>query len=246
MTSFLECQKIKKERVSSLLNFLKEEIYSDRKTLMQVTNYTCSRRFYRFIKKFTLMGLIQKHEFEAPTGKLSLWGITNDGLAMVIQPEDSVFPARFEPNKLKGWSMQHHLLNQQVRLTLESKGGTNWVHGDRKNFLKQYDVKHRPDGLITLQNGQKIAIETERSLKTKQRYQEIMKSHLVARKAEKWHFVYYVLPDEQKKIALKKMFDDITFLTFSGRPIPIEPSHREVFKFYTVDELAALPSLSSI
>lgn len=246
MASYLECQKIKRDRIISLLNFLKEETYSDKSTIMHVINTKDRRHFYRFIDIFIKMGLIQKHVFDTPTGKLSLWGITNDGLAMVIQPEDTIFPARFEPHTLTGWSMQHHLLNQRVRLILESKGATNWINGDRKNFLTQYDVKHRPDGLITLPDGQQIAIETERNIKTKARYQEIMKSHLVARKADKWMYVYYVLPDEQKKIALKKMFDGITFLTFSGRPISIEPSHREVFKFYTVDELAALPSLSSI
>jgi hypothetical protein len=42
-------------------------------------------------------------------------------------------------------------------------------------------VKHRPDGLLTLPDGNVIAIETERRLKTRARYQSIMASHLLAR-----------------------------------------------------------------
>jgi hypothetical protein len=130
-------------------------------------------------------------------------------------------------------------LNQKVRLVLESQGATGWINGDRKHFLTEFNVKHRPDGVITLANGNRVAIETERNLKTPRRYQEIMKSHLVARKAEKWQHVYYVLPDEQKKMALTKIFDGIAFLNFGGRPIAIEQQHRDVFRFFTLDELKA-------
>ena len=236
-------QERKKEKIVLLLKFLKEETYSDKKILMKILNLSDGSfsGFYRLMSRVCELGLIQNHIFDAPGGKVSLWGITMDGIAMVIQPDDTVFPSRFEPSKLTGWSMQHHLLNQQIRLILESKGARDWINGDRKNFMAQFDVKHRPDGVITLANGQRIAIETERNLKTKARYQEIMKSHLVAKKAEKWQYVYYVLPDEQKKLALMKLFDSITFLTFSGRPITLEQGHRDAFKFFTVEELANQP-----
>lgn len=231
-------ERIKKgiEQTRLALLFLKEETYSDRNNLMLVTGITNRANFHRSMEKLIRKNLIKKYEFSAPGTKIMLWGITQDGIAVVLQPDD-VFSNRFEPAKLTGWSLQHHIMNQQIRLALEAKGATGWINGDRKNFLAQFDVKHRPDGVITLDSGQCIAIEAERSLKTKARYQEIMKSHLVARKAEKWQYVYYVLPDEQKKLALIKLFDSITFLTFSGRPIMLEPQHREVFKFFTMDEL---------
>lgn len=157
-----------------------------------------------------------------------------------MKPEDP-FPNRFEPSKLTGWSLQHHLLNQKIRLVLEAKGATNWLNGDRKHFLSLFKVKHRPDGVITLPNGQRVAIETERNLKTKARYQEIMKSHLLARTNEDWFLVYYIVPDEQKKLALMKLFDSIAFLTFNGRPMTLEAKHRNIFKFFTVEELENQP-----
>lgn len=230
------------EKTLSILNFLKEETYSDNNTLMKVLGLSKNSysAFFRFMQKINNLGFIQKYKFSAPGGTVILWGITMDGIALVLQPEDTVFPSVFEPSKLTGWSMQHHLLNQKIRLALEDAGATDWMNCDRKKFLTQYDVKHRPDGLATLPGGMRIAIETERTLKTKARYQEIMKSHLMARKSGKWMKVFYITPDEYKKNALIKLFSSITYLTFSGRPINLEQEHRDVFEFYTTDELNSL------
>lgn len=126
------------------------------------------------------MGLIQKHVHESRASRISLWGITADGLAVILTADDNIMPARFEPYRLTGWSLDHHLDNQLVRLTLEKNGATGWINGDRSTFLSQYSVKHRPDGLISLPDGRLIAVETERRIKTKARYQSIMASHLLA------------------------------------------------------------------
>jgi len=229
----------KAEKVNTLLRFLWEETYSNTDIFMELLKFKNHAPLSRLLNSLEKEGLIIRNTFEGVGGKVSLWGITVNGLAEVVGPEDKFIPPRFEPSKLTGWSLQHHLLNQKVRLVLESQGATGWINGDRKHFLAEFNVKHRPDGVVTLANGHRVAIETERNLKTPRRYQEIMKSHLVARKEEKWRHVYYVLPDEQKKMALTKIFDGIAFLNFGGRPIPIEQQHRDVFRFFTLDELKA-------
>lgn len=125
-------------------------------------------------------------------------GITSDGLAVVLTPDDKIFPPRFEPSKITGWTLEHHLDNQAARLILEKKGASGWINGDRATFLSQYQVKHRPDGLIILPGSTVIAIETERRLKTRARYQSIIASHLLARTRKLWIHVFYVIPDPQK------------------------------------------------
>jgi hypothetical protein len=230
------------EKVNTLLRFLWEDTYSNADIFMDLLKFKTHSPLYRLLASLEDRGLILKHIFEAPGGKVSLWGITMNGIAAAIGPDDKLIPPRFEPSKITGWGMQHHILNQQVRLILESQGATGWINGDRKHFLTEFNVKHRPDGVVTLANGHRVAIETERNLKTPRRYQEIMKSHLVARTAEKWRRVYYVLPDEQKKMALTKIFDGIAFLNFGGRPIAIEQKHRDVFRFFTLEELKAATS----
>lgn len=190
------------------------------------------KTFYRLLEKVEGMGWIQKYVFESRAGSLALWGIMQDGIGAVVTPEDKVFPARFELAKLKGWSLVHLILKQ--------KGATDWINGDRDTFLNQFKVKHRPDGLITLPDGRRMAIETERSLKTKTRYQQIIQSHLAARTAELWLGVFYVLPDEQKKRALMLLFDNITYVMANHRHVTLEGKHRRVFSFYIMEELKAL------
>lgn len=156
------------------------------------------KSLYSLLAKTERMGLIQKHVLESRTMKISLWGITSDGLAVVLTPDDKIFPARFEPSKMTGWTLEHHLDNQAARLILEKKGASGWINGDRATFISQYQVKHRPDGLLTLPDGNVIAIETERRLKTRSRYQSIIASHLLARTRKQWIYVFYVMPDPQK------------------------------------------------
>jgi hypothetical protein len=228
------------EKIRILLTFLKEETYSDFQTLMLLFSFKEHRPLYRLLAKVEQMGLIQKHTLESRASKIALWGITNDGLAVVLTPDDKVMPSRFEAYRITGWSLDHHLDNQLVRLTLEKKGAANWINGDRATFLSQYNVKHRPDGLITLPDSRVIAIETERRLKTKARYQSIMASHLMAISDKHWRYVFYVTPDTQKKRALKVIFDSISSVIVKNQHVTLEAKYREVFRIYTTEELSKL------
>lgn len=228
------------EKIKTLLNFLKEETYSDFKTLMLLFGFRNHKPLYTLLAKVERMGLIQKHGLTSRTMKISLWGITNDGLAVVVSPDDEAFPARFEPSKVSGWTLQHHLDNQAVRIILEKKGAYGWINGDRPTFLKRYQVKHRPDGVITLPGGTVIAIETERSLKTRARYQSIIASHLLARSRKHWKYVFYVVPDEQKKQALELMFASMKHVIVTNQHVTLEAHHMNVFRIYTPGELRQL------
>lgn len=228
------------EKIRILLNFLKEETYSDFQTLQMLFGFKHHKSLYDLLDKVTKMGLIQKHILESRASKIALWGITNDGIAVVLSPEDSVMPSRFEPYRITGWSLDHHLDNQLVRLTLEKKGATSWINGDRSTFLSQFNVKHRPDGLISLPDGRVIAVETERRLKTKARYQSIMASHLVAISEKHWRYVFYVTPDEQKKRALNVIFNSISSVIVKNQHVTLEAKYRDVFRIYTTEELRTL------
>jgi len=228
------------EKIKRLLNFLKEETYSDFKTLMLLFGFSDHKSLYTLLSKVERMGLIQKYVLESRAMRISLWGITNDGLAVVLTPDDDIFPARFESSKIIGWTLEHHLDNQLARIILEKKGASGWINGDRTAFLSQYQVKHRPDGLVTLPDGKVIAVETERRLKTKARYQSIIASHLLARTNKYWIYVFYIMPDQQKKRAIELLFDSIKHVIVNHQHIPLEARHRHVFHVYTLDELHQL------
>lgn len=240
ISSFNERQTRNSEKIRQLLNFLKEETYSDFKTLMLLFSFRDHKSLYSLLAKTERMGLIQKHVLESRTMKISLWGITSDGLAVVLTPDDKIFPARFEPSKITGWTLEHHLDNQAARIILEKKGASGWINGDRTTFISQYHVKHRPDGLLTLPDGNVIAIETERHLKTKARYQSIIASHLLARTRKDWIYVFYIVPDHKKKRALELLFDSIRHVIINHRPVLLESRHRRVFYILTLSELKQL------
>ncbi|MEI7000064.1 molybdopterin-guanine dinucleotide biosynthesis protein MobC, partial [Klebsiella pneumoniae] len=109
ISTYQERQTRNREKIKQLLNFLKEETYSDFKTLMLLFGFRDHKSLYSLLAKTEQMGLIQKHVLESRTMKISLWGITSDGLAMVLTPDDKIFPARFEPSRITGWTLEHHL-----------------------------------------------------------------------------------------------------------------------------------------
>ncbi|MFJ5431049.1 MobC family replication-relaxation protein [Pectobacterium actinidiae] len=240
ITAYSERQTRHREKIQRLLNFLKEETYSDFKTLMLLFGFRDHKSMYSLLSKVEGMGLIHKHVLVSRTMKISLWGITSDGLAVVLAADDVLFPARFEPSKITGWTLEHHLDNQTARIILEQKGASGWINGDRTTFLSRYQTRHRPDGLITLPGGSVIAIETERRLKTKARYQSIIASHLLARTRKNWIYVFYIVPDPQKKRGLERLFDSIRHVIVNHQHIPLETRHRNVFRIYTLDELQRL------
>lgn len=229
-----------REKIRILLKFLKEETYSDFYTLKFLFGFKNHKSMYTLLNKVENMGLIQKHSYESHTMNLTIWGITMDGLAVALTPDDKVIPKHFQPNRVSMWSIDHHLDNQMARIALEKNGATNWINGDRPGFISQYSSKHRPDALITLPGGIQIAVETERNLKTKARYQSIMASHLAARTNSDWFYVFYITPDEAKKRILQLMFSNITYVVTNGIRVPLEARHHNVFRFYTIDELKNL------
>lgn len=143
ITEYRESQTRHREKIQQLLNFLKEETYSDFKTLMLLFGFRDHKLLYSLLSKVEGMGLIHKHVLVSRTMTISLWGITSDGLAVVLTPNDALFPARFEPSKITGWTLEHHLDNQAARIILEQKGASGWVNGDRTTFLSRYQVSHR-------------------------------------------------------------------------------------------------------
>ncbi|MGG5930396.1 MobC family replication-relaxation protein [Salmonella enterica] len=227
-------------KMLALLTFLKEETYSDFKTLKKVVGFRgkSHRPTYALLNKAVALGFLIKHEYPVIAGKKSLWGITMQGLAMVVKPDDNVFPGYFEPGKLKYRTLEHRLLNQRVRIALEEKGGQGWLNGDRGEFLARYPgVRHRPDGIITLDSGAIVAVETERSMKTRARYINIINNHLAASDAGRWHYAMYVLPDNKTRTSLIRLFDTIKTVMRNNVSVPFDARNREMFVFRTIDEL---------
>jgi hypothetical protein len=165
-------------------------------------------------------------------------GITSDGLAVVLTLDDIIFPARLNHQKSPAGRLSTILIIRPPGLFWRRKA-LRMINGDRATFLSQYQVKHRPDGLIILPGGTVIAIETERRLKTRARYQSIIASHLLARTRKQWIYVFMLCPIHKKR-ALEPLFDSIRHVIINHQQVPLEERHRRVFRIYTLDELKRL------
>ncbi|EJG1861742.1 TPA: mobilization protein [Vibrio parahaemolyticus] len=227
------------EKMATVIQFLKEESYTNFEVLMLLLEYKDKNPLYRLLNKLVALGYIQKHEFEFQTGKISIWGITDLGLAQNIQDINEDFRA-FDPYRVKFSTLEHKLMNQKAQIYLQRNGWTNWRNADQYSFRKQYDVEHRPDAIITMPNGFTIAIETERTLKTVSRYRAILKSHVLAQKKNYWSAVFYVVPNDDIRQLLNKRFDRVEYIPFNESKHPFEHYRSKLVRVFTLDELKIL------
>ena len=234
-----EREKRNHEKMALVIQFLKQETYTDINNLMSIMQYQKRQPLDRLLNKLIALGFITKHVFEFQTGKISIWGITDLGLTQHIRSINEDFRP-FEPNKVKFTTLEHKLMNQKVQIYLERNGWTGWHNADQYSFRSQYDVEHRPDAVMTAPNGYTIAIETERTLKHVSRYRSIFKSHILAKQKGYWSAVFYVVPNDNVRGLLEKRFDKIDYIQFDLSKHPFEHHRSKLVRTFTLDEIRVL------
>ncbi len=238
-----ERQQQSQNKMATVIQFLKQESYTDIDNLMLLMKYKRRQPLDRLLLKMIEFGWLQKHTYLFLDGKvkISVWGITDFGLTREILSEFEDFRP-FEPSKVKFTTLQHKLMNQKVQIYLQRNGWTDWHNGDQYAFRRRFDVEHRPDAIITAPGNHVIAIETERSLKTAHRYRSIFKSHILAQKKGYWKAVFYVVENEDIKKLLSRRFDQVTFIPFDESKHPFELYRDKLVRIKTLDELKQVTS----
>ncbi|ENH7396052.1 MobC family replication-relaxation protein [Vibrio vulnificus] len=235
----VERDKRNHEKMALVIQFLKQETYTDINNLMTIMQYQKRQPLDRLLNKLIALGFITKHVFEFQTGKISIWGITDLGLTQHVRNINEDFRP-FEPSKVKLMTLEHKLMNQKVQIYLERNGWTGWHNADQYSFRSQYEVEHRPDAVMTAPNGYTIAIETERTLKHVSRYRSIFKSHILAKQKGYWSAVFYVVPDDNIRHLLEKRFDKIDYIQFDLSKHPFEHYRSKLVRIFTLDEIKVL------
>ena len=225
------------EKQRTVLRFLRQETWSNVENLGRVMGISSRQGVHRTLVSYESKGWLRRSAFKLDRYTIDLWGITPTGLALSFDEgeEFQEYP-NFEPSRISLTGVWHHLDTQQVRLSLEESGASNWMCCDRGEFYRAFKVKHRPDGLVSWK-GLRYAIETERTLKTKKRYQQIAAGHLLAIKAGYWDRILYCAPSEALRRAQKRLFESLEYVLIDGSRAPLEAKHRVVFEFVTFDEL---------
>jgi len=79
-----------------------------------------------------------------------------------------------------------------------------------------------------------IAIELERSIKTKKRYEVVFSIYLQSIKRGEYDLIHYVCPDPEFAARLKRMFQLIESVPVSGQRVKITDKHRAKFPVYSL------------
>jgi len=212
-----------------LLTLLRDETWTDAPNASQWLNLSLSAT-YKLLARLEQKGWIKV--FYVEDLKYKIWGITPDGLLRGWH-EDETMQVRpyFQPSRIKPVMMQHHLDLQKSRFKAEQHGWKNWHLGS----LLPKEIGKRPDAVVTSKNGQTIAIELERTTKTKKRYEVIFSHYLQAIKRGEYDVIHYVCPDPVFATGLRRLFNLIETVPVAGERVKIKDKHRQKLPVFSLE-----------
>ncbi len=144
------------------------------------------------------------------------------------------------------FTLQHRWDVQTARLQAEAAGWLGWVTEGRFSVSSSND--YRPDGLVVRPDGARVALELERSIKSKKRYatgpDPLIRRHLLHILDQRYDLVHYVSPTPELAARLSRLFDSVATVKDSRRqPHAFAGTARRArFEFH---HLAAWPPPSS-
>ena len=217
------------------LTFLFDETWSIAPVFQKILNLGPSAT-YKTLNRLLKEGAIKKY-YVTEAG-VHLWGITQSGLAAAW---DFGCPVEqrtiFEPNKINPLFIRHHVDLQLARILAEHNGWTQW----RPDKLLPKGLRKRPDAVAVSPLNETIAIEYERTIKTKKRYESIWASYLMDIKTGIYSRVIYITPDTKMKRSLERIFSIIEAVPVHGSRVAIEPKHHARFYVCALGEWPMIP-----
>lgn len=225
------------DKQAALLRYLRDETWSVSEVLASVAGVTSRQAIHKTLMQLERDELIKRASLPLPgRAPLTAWGITPHGLAMSLEEGEDYEPRPvFEPSRLSLQRIPHQVDLQLARQQAEAAGWSEWIRGERLGT----NPVIRPDAIATSPKGARVAIEIERTIKTRKRYQVIIRDHLRQINAGSWQVVVYVTPEGMAS-RLKRVFDSIESVNFGSQRAALGDEHRRRFRFV---ELGDWPDL---
>ena len=223
----------------AVLRFLRDELY----TTVQVVGLLLrigTRAARQTVAGMEVAGLVRRHSVPVLPGlpPVTLVAITAHGQAMAFDPErETVSDRVFEPGKYSLVHLAHRIDTQRLRIEALSTGRVQkWVPGEALGKAAK-NVK-RPDAVLLTVDKTRIAVEVERTIKNRKRYQGILEAHLTAIKQGKWGHVVWTSPDQQTALRLEAIFKSIKRVQVAGIDTQLADEHWQRLTFCTYDDFA--------
>lgn len=168
------------ERINKLLRFLLEENYTSleniglmlnvpKQTALRLTKHLCQKEY--LLKVSVDIGLARSISVFQPTNTGILFGLNND--------ED--IPELRDINRINPATIYHDLKLQQIRFKLEAEGYHSFMsawHISRLLKRRNEKVPKIPDYTCINPDGNMVAIEYERTIKSQKRYKEVIEQYM--------------------------------------------------------------------
>lgn len=182
--SHKEKMEIFNKRVTRLLRFLLTENYTSLENVGLLLNVP-KQTALRITKHLTEKQYVTKLEVDIGLARpISVFQPTNTGVMFAIQDNEEL-PELRDATRINPATIYHDLKLQQIRFILEAQGYHSFMSAWHISRLLKKDnkkVPKIPDYTCTNPQGDKVAVEYERTIKSKKRYQEVIEQYMEIQK----------------------------------------------------------------
>jgi hypothetical protein len=220
------------EKRQLIIGWLKTEIFSTCDILSQVIGLK-GQGAHNTLKAMQRDGLLRFEDLPTGAKMQVIYGLTPHAAVLASDFESGEIVNYFEPGRVSAWTLQHSLALQKLRLHLEAKGWTSWKterecrrEGQEQGWLKV------PDAVALSSEGERVAIECERSYKSLKRFPPIMASYLQMMKQEKIAKVHYWCTGQCDSQKMQQIFRSVREVTIKGQVVPLQDHHHQMFHFF--------------
>lgn len=213
------------EKRRTLMRFLRTELYTSPHVVAELLQID-PRAARSTVAALERGGLVKRHAIKLGDGGSRFWviGITPLGQSVAFDPEagETVIARSFEPARFSMVYLKHTLDVQRAYLSAARNGLVKqWVGADRLAAVKK-GVK-KPDAVCLTTQGERVAVEVERSIKAPRSYRNVLAGHLTAMHQRKWNRVVWASPDEKTSARVKALILGVKRLQIAGIDTPIDP-----------------------
>jgi hypothetical protein len=239
-----ERQHARREKERKVLAFLRQEIWATPRVLAVLLQNPQGKpadkaTVSRLVSYLKAQGLV---ETETLDEQHFVVGITADGQARAAQilGKDLVVK-EYQRGRVSLSTFAHREDLQLLHIRCVKAGWGLFTYPDRLPVSLKAKAPHRPDAITRPPNGQQVAVEIERTIKTQKRYAAIIGGHLANMQAGLYQHVIYASPDRARAQAVAKIFSEIGRVVVQGRDVALDAASRGKFSFLTYEEVTKWP-----
>lgn len=224
-----------------VLRFLRDEVWTVTETVASLlrVGYPAA---HALLKAMQRDGLIVSEAVFIRAGRSArrvvLHGITAQGLAFAWDLDEMPEArAPWEVSKTSPLFVPHQIEVQRARVRAQALGWTGWRPA---RALMRLGLPKLPDAEVMDPNGESVAVEVEREIKSDKRYEAIIGAYVAEIKHGRWHRVDYVCPDVDFAARLGRVFGRLRQLRFElprqkTKVADLQQAHLDRFRFFAAD-----------